>query len=106
MGIEYEGIPFVHAQEYRNLVEQASRIAILLIAVEESQMNLAKSLVGIKGDHDIYVVPVSSSEAHLVDVIRVPRIRIIENGTIKYDILLNKDDISSLEKSLRSIGLY
>ena len=94
------------ASEYRAVIRKHRLCAILLIAAETNQLKMAESLLGVKGDYEVYAIPVSNEDAHLAEVARVPKIRLFEDGVLKHDHLLNKDDISSLETLLRKLGLY
>lgn len=106
MEFRREGARFVLASEYHTIIQANLACVILLIAAEPNQLKMADSLQGIKGDYETFVIPVSDNDAEIVEVLRVPRIRVFERGILKHDCLLDKSDISSIVTALQKIGIF
>lgn len=100
-----DGIPFVSASGYSALIRRHPRCVMLIISPEEAQMRLVPILASLAGDIDCFVIPITGADSHLVEAVRVPRLRVFNDGRIVENIQFSKANTTNFVRVLKSLKL-
>ncbi len=101
----YDSIPFVAAGEYKSWVSAHPDCIALVISPDEQQMSLIPILASVHGGMHCFVTPVTETDSHLVEAVRVPRIRVYLGGTLIHNVLFSKEEPDNLFKVLKQLRL-
>lgn len=93
------GITYIQPKGWFEVVKLLDICVILLIPPTKQFMEISSVMIDIIPEVPRYVIPVIAAEAHIVEAVRIPRIRVYNSGKKDIDkIVYGKEDIVAILK--------